>query len=143
MNTTEQIKHKHLGRNVKRLREIMGIKQEALALDLGINQQRMSAIEQKEELDDELMERIAEILKVPKQAIENFDEEKVIYNVSCTFSDNAVNNNAINIQNINPVDKWLEAMNKNEELYEKLLQAEKDKNALLKQLLDQSHRLIH
>lgn len=83
------------------------------------------------------MVRIAEILKVPKEAIENFDEEKVVYNISCSFSDNAANNNAINIQHINPVDRWIDALKKNEELCDKLLQSEEEKkSALLQQLLD-------
>lgn len=139
-NTQTTQQKKHHGRNVKRLREIIGMKQEVLAQGLGVNQQRMSAIEQKEELDDELLQRVAELLKVPKEAIENFDEEKVIYNISCSFSDNAVNNNAINIQHINSTEKWVEALKKNEELYDKLLLAEKEKNALLQQLLEQSKK---
>lgn len=126
--------NKHEGRNVKRLREIIGMKQEALATGLGVNQQRMSAIEQKEELDEELMERIAQILKVPVEAIRNFDEEKIIYNISCSFADNAVNNNALNIQHISASDV-IEVLKKNEELYEKLLQAEEEKNELLRQML--------
>lgn len=126
--------NKHEGRNVKRLREIIGMKQEALATGLGVNQQRMSAIEQKEELDEELMERIAQILKVPVEAIRNFDEEKIIYNISCSFTDNAVNNNALNIQHISASDV-IEVLKKNEELYEKLLQAEEEKNELLRQML--------
>jgi DNA-binding XRE family transcriptional regulator len=32
----------HEGRNVKRIREILGIKQEALAMDLGLSQQAIS-----------------------------------------------------------------------------------------------------
>jgi len=141
---TEATKTKHHGRNVKRLREIIGIKQEALAHDLGINQQRMSAIEQKEQLEDDMMERIAEILKVPKQAIENFDEEKAVNILNNSFEScdapfaQAFAQNCT--LNINPVDKWVEAMNKNEQLYEKLLQAEKEKNALLQKLLDKQDK---
>ena len=43
----------HEGRNVKRFREMLGIKQDALAADLGDdwNQQRVSLLEQKETID--------------------------------------------------------------------------------------------
>lgn len=47
----------HEGRNVKRIREILGIKQDALALELGISQQAISALEQKEALDKETLEK--------------------------------------------------------------------------------------
>ena len=43
----------HEGRNVKRFREMLGIKQDALAADLGDdwNQQKISLLEQKETID--------------------------------------------------------------------------------------------
>jgi len=126
----------HEGRNVKRIREILGIKQEALALDLGVSRQAVSSLEQKEALDAEMLEKIAAALKVPAEAIRSFDEDKTIYNISCNFSDNAVNNNAINIQHINPVEKWVEAIEENKKLYEQLLQSEREKVELLQKLLD-------
>ena len=43
--TTENMATSHHGRNVKRIREMLGIKQEALAIDLGISQQAISALE--------------------------------------------------------------------------------------------------
>lgn len=44
----------HQGRNVKRFREMQGIKQEALAFDLGDewNQKKISLLEQKEVIED-------------------------------------------------------------------------------------------
>jgi transcriptional regulator with XRE-family HTH domain len=48
----------HHGRNVKRIREILGIKQEALAMDPGISQQAISSLEQREALDKDLLEKI-------------------------------------------------------------------------------------
>ena len=37
----------------------------------------------------------------------------------------------------NPIDKWVEAMEKNEKLYEELLKSEREKVALMEKLLDQ------
>jgi hypothetical protein len=51
------------------------------------------------------LEQVAAILKIPAEAIRNFDEEQAINNISCNFSCNAVNNNGVNIQHINPVEK--------------------------------------
>jgi len=53
--------------------KLFGIKQEALALELGDdwNQQRISLLEQKEEIADNILEEIAKVLKVPAEAIKN------------------------------------------------------------------------
>jgi len=68
----------HQGRNVKRFREMLGIKQDALAADLGDdwNQQKVSLLEQKQTIDTPLLQQISAILKVPVEAIQNFDEEQ-------------------------------------------------------------------
>src|SRR5688572_14532067 len=121
------------GWKVKRIREILGIKQEALAAGLGVNQQKMSAIEQKEEIDEELMKQIAEVLKVPVEAIRNFDERSAINIVSSTLHDQS---GSINYSpSFNPIDKLLESLVENKNLYERLLQSEKEKNELLQKML--------
>ena len=126
----------HQGRNVKRFREMLGLKQEGLAYELGEdwNQQKISLLEQKETIDDDLLERISKALKVPVEAIKNFDERAAINVISSTFNDNAsVNSNCV--LTINPVEKWIEALEENKKLYERLLQSEKDKVELLQSLL--------
>jgi transcriptional regulator with XRE-family HTH domain len=124
----------HEGRNVKRIREILGIKQDALALDLGLSQQAVSALEQKEALDKDILVKIAGVLKVPTDAIKNFSDETAINVISSTFNDNAaiVNNNCT----FNPLDKYVEQVEKNEKLYEALLKSEKEKNELLMKMLE-------
>ncbi len=54
-----QSKKIHQGRNVKRFREMLGIKQDALAFDLGEdwNQKKISLLEQKEIIEDLLLKR--------------------------------------------------------------------------------------
>lgn len=125
----------HEGRNVKRIREILGIKQDTLANELGISQQGISQLEQREKIDDELMQRISEILKVPAEAIRNFDPETAVNVISNTFNENAfINSNGT--FNINPIEKWLEAIHENKKLYEKLLESEREKVALLERMLE-------
>jgi len=128
----------HQGRNVKHFREMLGIKQEALALELGDDwgQRKISLLEQKDVIEPELLEQIARVLKVPAEAIRSFDEEKAIYNISCNFSDNAVNNNAVNIQHINTAEKWLDALEENKKLYTALLKEKDEKIALLEKMLN-------
>lgn len=134
---TEGTKTMHQGRNVKRIREILGVKQEALASDLGLTQQAVSQLEQKEALDKEMLERIAQVLKIPVDTIKNFSEEAAINIIATTFNSH---DNSFAHQctfNINPVEKWLEALEENKKLYEELLKAEREKNALLERMLSE------
>jgi transcriptional regulator with XRE-family HTH domain len=123
----------HEGRNVQRIREILGIKQDVLAMDLGISQQAISALEQKEALDRDVLEKVAKALKVSPEAIKNFNEEGLVTNISCNFNDHSANVN----YNFNPIDKLMEAIEENKKLYERLLQSEREKVALLEKMLEQ------
>lgn len=117
----------HIGRKITRIRELRGIKQEALAQELGVSQQTVSRIESSEVVEKEMLAKVAEVLGVKSEAIENFSEEAVI-NYFNTFSDNSINQGSIgsyNTCNFNPLDKVIE-------LYERLLQSERDKLNLLK-----------
>lgn len=123
----------HQGRNVKRFREMLGIKQESLALDLGDdwNQKKISLLEQKEVIEPDLLQQVAEALKINPEAIKSFDEESAINNIN-TFYDNS----AFNFQcTINPIEKWVEAIGENKKLYEALLKTEREKIALLEKML--------
>jgi len=124
----------HQGRNVKRIREILGVKQDALAMELGLSQQAISSLEQKEAIDKDMLEKIAKVLKVSPDAIKNFSEEATINIISSTLHDNAgsIFNNAI----FNPIDKWVAALEENKKLYERLLQTEREKVALLEKMLE-------
>ncbi|MBZ4190550.1 helix-turn-helix transcriptional regulator [Niabella beijingensis] len=133
----------HQGRNVKRFREMLSMKQEALALELGDdwNQRKISLLEQKEIIEEPLLKQISDVLKVPVDVIKNFDEEAAISYIN-TFHDNSINHGAnFNYKcNFNPFDKWAEEVTENRKLYERLLQAEKEKMDLLKKLLEKMER---
>ncbi|HEV7381000.1 MAG TPA: helix-turn-helix transcriptional regulator [Dyadobacter sp.] len=128
----------HHGRNIKRFREMLGIKQEGLAFEMGEewSQKRVSLLEQKEEIEQDILEQVAQILKVPAEAIKNFDEEAAI-NYFNTFNDHSVSHVIGNYgtYNFNPIDKWVEALDENKKLYERLLQSEKEKVELLQTIL--------
>lgn len=128
----------HHGRNIKRMREFMGIRQEALAEKLGEewSQRRISTLEDRDTIDDELLEQVANALEVPTNAIKNFNDESVFNIITNTFNDTAsgvgyVNNDCT----FNPLDKYVEAVEKNEKLYEALLKSERKKIALLEKML--------
>ena len=121
-------KNNHIGRKISRIRELRGMKQETLAEQLGISQQAISNIENSEKVDDTKLEEIASILGVTKEGIENFSEETVFNIINNTFKDNSSNNNNY-LCTINPIEKIIE-------LYERLVQAEKEKVTYLEKLLN-------
>ncbi len=114
----------HIGRKISKLRELKGIKQEALAAELGISQQAVSKIEQSAEVEDEALEKIAKALGLTSEAIKAFSEDAVFNIIANTFTDNSQNNNNY-LCTINPLEKILE-------LYERLLASEREKVELLK-----------
>lgn len=129
----------HQGRNVKRFREMMGIKQEALAAQLGgdWSQKKISLLESKEDIDPALLDELAKALKVPAEAIRNFSEEAAILNIQNNYEGSVLNNSANQMHQctFNPLDKLMEALDENKRLYEALLQAEREKVALLERML--------
>lgn len=131
MNTAT--KPKHIGRNISRIRELRGMKQEALAIAIGVSQQSVSNIEGSENVDDEKLNAIAEVLGVSADAIKNYSDETVFNIIGNTYHDNA---SSLNYNcTFNPLDKLIEAYEENKKLYERLLQAEKDKNDYLEKLI--------
>lgn len=116
---------RHIGRNIERIRELKGIKQDVLAKELGITQQAVSKIEQSEEVDEERLQQIAKILEVLPETIKDFSEETAIYNIQHN-SDTSSNNTIVNYQ-FNPVDKIIE-------LYERII---KDKDLTIETLKKQ------
>jgi len=127
-------KTSHIGRKISRIRELRGMKQEALAAELGISQQSVSSLEQSEHIEDEKLEKVAKVLGVSKEAIENFSEEG-IFNYFSNFYDNSTGQVYNNNCTFNPLDKLLESVEENKKLYERLLQAEKEKVAYLEKLI--------
>ena len=135
----------HHGKNVKRFREMLGIKQEALAFDLGEdwNQKKVSLLEQKEIIDDQLLKRISEVLQVPTEAFQNFDEENAVSIISNTFTNNdsatgflstGISSGVVN--NYNPLDKVIELHEQKIALYERMLKEKEE-------MMERFERLIN
>lgn len=124
----------HQGRNVKRFREMLGLKQEGLAMELGEDwtQRRVSLLEGKEEIEPELLEQVAKVLKVPAEAIKNFDELAAINIISNTFHNASHDHSTFHALNLNPT---FNPIDKLVELYDALLKSEREKIALLERML--------
>lgn len=133
---TETINEKprtHHGRNMRRVREILGVKQEVIAQALNISQPAVHNLEQKEVIDDETLQKVADVLNVPVDAIKNYQEEAVVNIFNNSFHDSsAAVGTAVTGPNysctFNPIDKIVELYNEKIALYERLLEAERAKN---------------
>ncbi|PXW12545.1 helix-turn-helix protein [Chryseobacterium sp. CBTAP 102] len=130
----------HQGRNVKRFREMLGIKQEALAMDLGDdwNQKKISLLEQKETIENQLLEKISEVLKIPVEAFQNFDEEQAVNIISNTFNidKDAYIGNSKPTFNINPIEEIKKLHEEKIALYERMLKEKDEMMSRLEKLLD-------
>ena len=112
----DKANRRHVGHNLQKIRVYFGMKQEALAADLG---------EKQEEIEEGLLNQIASVLGISAEVIKDFDVEKAIYNIN-NIRDNTFEQGSTSIaQQFNPVDKIVE-------LYERLLQSEREKVELLK-----------
>lgn len=127
----------HHGKNVARFRQMLGIKQEALAALLNDDwtQVNISRLEAKEEIDDALLSQIAAALKIPVEAIKHFDEEAAIVNIQNNY-ENSYNSGANQVYkcDINPLEKYIEAVDKIEKLYGELLKAKEEQIKLLERM---------
>ena len=112
----------HHGKAVKRIREILGKKQEEIAVELGITQQAVSLLEAKEIIDDKLLEDVAKVLKVPVDAIKNFSDDAAINIIASTLHDQS--GSIFYNPTFNPIDKVVE-------LYERMI---KEKDAIIEKL---------
>lgn len=120
----------HEGRNIKRFREMLGIKQDALAYELGDdwNQQKISLLEQKETIDAPLLQRVADIMKLPVDAFKNMTDEQAVNIISNTVTnnDNAIMHSLYNhYPTFNAIDKVVQLYDEKIVLYERMLK-EKD-----------------
>jgi transcriptional regulator with XRE-family HTH domain len=119
----------HLGRKVQRVREIIGMKQIALADSTGMSQQNISKLEQSEQIAEDTLEKLAKGLGVTADFIQKFDEWKAVHTIQMSYrcSDNLEHKQEYKqpkISNTNPAEHAVE-------IFECLLQSEKEKLVLL------------
>lgn len=142
MEPTETPKKVHHGRNVKRFREMLGIKQEALAARLGDDwsQKKISLLESKETIEPALLDELAKALNVPSEAIRNFSEEAAFQIIQNNYEGSNQGVGNVSVQNVNctfnPLEKWLETLEENKRLYEELLKSEREKVEILKKIVE-------
>lgn len=129
----------HEGRNLKRFREMLGIKQDALAYELGEDwsQKKISLLEQKETIELPVLQQLSAILKIPVEAFQNFDEEQAVNIISNTFDNGSfLNAGHTPTFNINPIEELRKLHEEKIALYERMLQEKEAMMTSLKELFE-------
>jgi len=128
----------HQGRNVKRFREMLGIKQEALALNLGDDwsQKKISLLESKETIEPALLQQLSAALKIPVEAIQNFDEDQALNVISNTFNEVAFIGTNVGPNNVNPIERITQLHEEKMALYERMLKEKDEMMTKLEMLLN-------
>ena len=127
----------HEGRNVKRFREMLGIKQDALAYELGEgwNQQKISLLEQKETIELPLLKQISNAMKVPVEAFQNFDDEQAINIISNTFDNGSILNAINHNPTFHPIEQIIKLHEEKIALYERMLKEKDEMMVRLEKLI--------
>lgn len=84
-------------------------------------------------MEEDLLQKISEVLNIPVETFQNFDEEQAVNVIANTYSfqdfkDNAVASRFSYQPSFNPVDKMVE-------LYERMLQQQKEMIEKLEKLI--------
>lgn len=118
----EQKTNRHLGMNVRHIRDMLCIKQQTLAEKMGVSQQTISNIENKADIDEKTLEKIAIALEVPVTLIKNLNLDEVIYNIQNNYdAENAYQMKSQNNNTTNSLDILKYTIQQHQKLYEKML----------------------
>ena len=143
MNETKR----HQGSNVRFFRNARNMKQEDFAERLGIKQPAVTKIEQQSVIDPHTLTKCADVLGISVEMLKDFEPNKVFECECLTYNsidkvENAngtilISKDSSNTNNHYSIEKLMELNNKNAELYERLLKAEREKSALLEKMLNE------
>ncbi|ERJ61160.1 helix-turn-helix domain-containing protein [Sphingobacterium paucimobilis] len=123
-----------IGSKIRKLRQIKGFSQKMFAAELNISQQAVSKIENSEIINEETLNKVSEILGVSIETITNFDEDAAFTNI--IERNETINQRCDVVNNYNSTDKI-------EELYERLLKSEREKNEVFKQMLELKDKMTN
>lgn len=115
----------HIGRKIERVRKLRGMTQTELGDTLGITKQAVSKMEQSEKIEDEKIRQVADALGVTEEGLKKFNEESVLYYTYNFYENSGVTAASIGAHNIETLNNF--PIEKTIELFEKLLQKEKEK----------------
>ena len=117
---------------------MLGVKQEALAFDLGNdwNQKKISMLEQKDIIEEDMLRQISKALKIPVEAFQNFDEEQAINIISNTFDNCQQPASVFYNSTINQMDQFVKLHEEKIALYERMLKEKDEMMVRLEKLIN-------
>lgn len=120
----------HQGLNAKRLREAVGVSQDFISKKLGCSQQTVSALEEKPILDENVIEIYVNEIGCQRSHITNMKTE--------VPADNTIHLKIEHNDNItfNPLEKVIEISEQKDQLNQKLILSEREKQDLLKGVIE-------
>lgn len=124
METLDYSPSLHIGRKIERVRRLRGMTQTELGDALGISKQAVSKMEQTAKLEDEKVKQVANALGVTEEGLKKFNEESVFYTYNF-YENSGVNAASIGAHNIETLNNF--PLEKTIEMFEKLLQKEREK----------------
>lgn len=122
----------NIGRKIGRIRELRGMKQSTMAIELGIAQQNVSKLENRDEIGDKLLEKVANILGVKPQGIRNFKEGDLQEIVTCMQTKEEKEMRINYSPSFDPMEKIVTLYDEKVVLLERLVKSEQEKIELLK-----------
>jgi transcriptional regulator with XRE-family HTH domain len=138
--SSEQPKRIHQGRNVRRYRLLLQLKQESLVERLGKNWhlRKLSTVENSETIEPEMLEELARALGVPVQLLETTNDENVMVSIQnfTDFKDDAQVSGAQGTSQTAELNhNYHDASKEIQELKQNLEKAMEEKDKLYRELL--------
>ena len=154
MNEEGEVKI-HQGRNIRFFRNAKEMKQEDFAERMGIQQPVVTRLEKQSVIDEPILLKCAQVLGISVEMIKEFDLDKMFNGFTCNIDKIENTNGAISISNDGktpttynyPIEQLMILNQKNADLYERMLQSEKEKvgfleekNAFLEKMLAEKNK---
>lgn len=133
----------HQGYNVQFFRNGRRMNQDVFAVKMNMSRSSIVRLENSPKIDHEILAKCGEVLDVPVNLLEDLTLDDMIRNITYNIEKIDNNGNCSNVGGnnnenvINPIETVVELSNKNAELYERMLQMERERVAELKQQLSE------
>jgi len=122
----------NIGRKIGRIRELRGMKQSTMAIELGIAQQNVSKLENRDVVGEKLLEKVANILGVRPQGIRNYKEGDLQEIVTCMQTKEEKEMRINYSPSFDPMEKIVTLYEEKVALLERLVKSEEEKVELLR-----------
>lgn len=123
----------HEGNNLRRIREILQMKQDTLALKLSMSQQAVSAMERRPVLGEALLQKLSTVLGVPPIVVRHFNDQRLrSFLVACFVANDMPASSDITSSGTLWV-RYLDLIEENRRLYQELIREKEEKRSIRSQ----------